>query len=362
MEEYLFSRLGITQIPEKRNYWLVRTNGGQYFEDFNFDNYIGIEWDEIVSADYSDIESLKLQVEEHYPKEIRSGYVASQIDKFVREFTKGDIVIIPNKNSKIFAIGEIAEDSIYIASEENKEGLLFEEDLENQIQFLKKRRKVNWINCFHRHELDNRLQTFIYAHNTIVDLNNYALFIDRTLSDYYIKGKYAYFTFRVNKTSKIALDNMTDLMIFNRKLCQFVNKYFPDDFHINSGEIISKIDVQSKGPVQLSGPIKKILAIGFAATLVCGGTIKFNLTDGIEVSTGGIAELITTFGDLYTKITDNTVNQNYRELQQDYQKLLEEYNSCKQDLLLSTPESTQKNIRIEEQNTTDSDTQKKEQK
>ena len=34
MEEYLFSRLGITQIPEKRNYWLVRTNGGQYFEDF----------------------------------------------------------------------------------------------------------------------------------------------------------------------------------------------------------------------------------------------------------------------------------------------------------------------------------------
>ena len=88
MEEYLFSRLGITQIPEKRNYWLVRTNGGQYFEDFYFDNYIGIEWDEIVSADYSDIESLKLQVEEHYPKEIRSGYVASQIDKFVREFTK----------------------------------------------------------------------------------------------------------------------------------------------------------------------------------------------------------------------------------------------------------------------------------
>lgn len=86
------------------------------------------------------------------------------------------------------------------------------------------------------------------------------------------------------------------------------------------------------------------------------------MTDGIEVSTGGIAELITTFGDLYTKITDNTVNQNYRELQQDYQKLLEEYNSCKQDLLLSTPESTQKNIRIEEQNTTDSDTQKKEQK
>lgn len=350
--EKLLRQLHIDWISKNRNYWFVRTNGGQYFEDFYFDGYIGIEWDEIVSTNYENIESLKLEVETYYPKETRPGYVASQIDKFVKEFKKGDIVIIPNKNSKIFAIGEIEEDGIYIAEEEPREGLVFEEDLENQNKFLVKRRKVRWIKSLHRHELDNRLQTFIYAHNTIVNLRQYELFIDRTLSDFYIKGDEAYFTFRVNKTSKIPLDEMANLLIFNKELCAFANKYLPDSYRINSGEIISKIDVQSKGPVQLSGPIKKVLAIGLIATMICGGSVKLNWKDGFEISSGGVIELVKVIGDLYVSVTDKQQEEEYDELKRDYDKLVEEYNACKEELLLSTPETTTQDIVVTEKATT----------
>ena len=353
----LCQQLHIDYISKDRRYWLVRTNGGQYFEDFYFDKYIGIEWDEIVSTNYSDLEALKHLVEENYPKEPRPGYVASQIDKFVKEFKKGDIVIIPNKNSKIFAIGEIEEDDIYITQEEPREGLLFEEDLETQNKYLMKRRKVHWLKSLHRYELDNRLQTFIYAHNTIVDLNNYSLFIDRTLSDFYIKGDEAFFTFRVNKTSKIPLDEMANLLIFNKQLCDFVNKHFADIYHIHPGEIISKIDVQSKGPVQLSGPIKKVLAIGLVTTIICGGSVKLNWKDGFEISSEGIVGLIKTAGDLYITISENKHKNDYEELKNDYEKLVEEYNSCKKELLLSVPDSTTQDITIEDQSLTSEDSQ-----
>lgn len=342
----ILQKMGIDYILPDRNYWLVRTNGGQYFDDFYFDGYIGIEWDEIVSQDYKDMEYLKKLVEENYPNEQRTGYVAAQIDKFVHQFKQGDIVIIPNKNSQIFAIGEIAEDNIYIA-EEQRDGLIFEEDLETQVKFLKKRRKVNWIKCYQRNELDNRLQTFIYAHNTIVDLNNYSLFIDRTLSNYYIKGDEAYFTFRVNKTSRIALDNMTDVFLFNRELCNFVNKYFPSEYHIVHGEIISKVDVQSKGPIQLSGPIKKILAIGLVSTIICGGSVKINIKEGLEISSGGLIELVKVSADLYDKIKKDNETDEYQQLKEDYELLLQQYNSCLEELMLTVPNSSTDNIVLE---------------
>lgn len=345
----LLKEMHIDYIPANRNYWFVRTNGGLYFDEFYIDGYIGIEWDEIISPNYENLDTLKLLVEEYYPSESRPGYIASQIDKFVKDFKKDDIIIIPNKNSKIFAIGELTDDEIYIASEEPREGLVFEDDLENQTKFLVKRRRVRWIKTLRRHELDTRLQTFIYAHNTIVDLRSYANYIDRTLSNFYIKGDEAFFTFRVNKTSKIPLDEMTNLLIFNKEICNFINTYFPDEYHISPGEIISKIDVQSKGPVQLSGPIKKILAIGLASTVICGGSVSLSLNDGFEISSGGLIGLFQAVSEIYVNVKTVQNNEEYAELKKDYDQLVEDYNSCKSQLLLSTPDASTETISVTEQ-------------
>lgn len=36
----------IVQVDTNRNYWLVRTNSGMYFQDFLLGDYIGINWNE----------------------------------------------------------------------------------------------------------------------------------------------------------------------------------------------------------------------------------------------------------------------------------------------------------------------------
>lgn len=347
INESLLRALKIDNIPVNRQYWFIRTNGGEYFEEFFFNGYVGIEWDEIVSHDYTSLDDLKDQVVERYPREARPGYIAGQIDTFVKKIKKGDIVIIPNKDSKFFAFGEISDDSYYLEEEVADNHLIFEEDLESVNKVLHKRRKVNWIKCFNRSDLDNRLQTFIYAHNTIVDLNKYALYIDRTLSNYYVKGNDAYFTFKVNRTARIPLYSMADMFVFVRDICEFCNEYvLSKEEHISPEDFSSKVDVQSKGPFQLSGPIKKIFAVSCILTIICGGSVKIDKT-GFEVESNGVMDVLQSVMDIQQSVSEQRKETKYDQLLEDYEKLESDFNSCKEKLLLTTPEMTTSDTIIE---------------
>ncbi len=340
LDANVFRQLNIDIFDENRNYWFLRTQGGTYFDEFYFNKYIGIEWDDIVDTSVETIEDMAKLVMEKYPSEAKVTYVAGQIMKFIHGFKKGDIVLIPNKDSKIIAFGEIAEDNIYVCDEGPTDPFLqlsIPEDDEVSVPILRKRRKVNWIKFYKREELDPYLQTFIYAHNTIVDLKPYALFIDRTLSDFYIKGNLGYFTLRINRPSNIPFDDLADLFVLNRSLCNFINHYFPD-YRIDRGELICKIDVQSKGPMQFTGPIAKITAVGLICMMLCGGSVKITLKDGFELSSDGITKVIDTIVNAYDVIQTHQETAEQLEMKKEYDKLLEEYEQCKQQLELAAPD------------------------
>ena len=107
LDSFVLNKLDISVFSEERNYWLLRTQGGTYFDEFYFNNYIGIEWDDIVDNTIKSMETMAQIVSQKYPEEKRATYVAGQIWKFIHDFKKGDIVLIPNKDSKIIAFGEI---------------------------------------------------------------------------------------------------------------------------------------------------------------------------------------------------------------------------------------------------------------
>lgn len=338
---YILEKLNIDVFNAERNYWFLRTQAGTYFDEFYFNNYIGIEWDDIVDNSIKSIEDMAQTVSQKYPNETRTTYVAGQIWKFIHRFKKGDIVLIPNKDCKIIAFGEILEDQIYISNEGISDPLaqlsLPDMDDEYSLPILRKRRKVKWLKTLKRGDLDPHLQTFIYAHNTIVDLKPYALFIDRTLSNFYIKGNSGYFTLMVNKPANIPLDDLTDLFLFNRSLCDFVNKYFPNEYNIRRGELICKIDVQSKGPVQFTGPITKITLIGLICMVLCGGSVKLNLKEGLEISSDGITKIIDSVVNAYDVIKTHQETEKYEALTNDYSELLKKYEECQQQLELTAP-------------------------
>lgn len=338
---YILEKLNIDVFNAERSYWFLRTQAGTYFDEFYFNNYIGIEWDDIVDNSIKSIEDMAQTVSQKYPNETRTTYVAGQIWKFIHRFKKGDIVLIPNKDCKIIAFGEILEDQIYISNEGISDPLaqlsLPDMDDEYSLPILRKRRKVKWLKTLKRGDLDPHLQTFIYAHNTIVDLKPYALFIDRTLSNFYIKGNSGYFTLMVNKPANIPLDDLTDLFLFNRSLCDFVNKHFPNDYNIRRGELICKIDVQSKGPVQFTGPIAKITLIGLICMVLCGGSVKLNLKEGLEISSDGITKIIDSVVNAYDVIKTHQETEKYEALTNDYNELLKKYEECQQQLELTAP-------------------------
>ena len=45
MESNILQVLKIPNISQKRRYWVIRTNGGTYYQDFILHQYISIAWD-----------------------------------------------------------------------------------------------------------------------------------------------------------------------------------------------------------------------------------------------------------------------------------------------------------------------------
>ena len=337
MEEFLknkklLNELGIEIIPEDRHYWFLRTQNGDYYDDFINEGFVGIEWDKVSNLNEikkSNKDSLKIKVEKNYPNAERPGYIASQILRFCNDIKKGHIVLVPSESSKWISFGEILDDEVFINDDEDSfEDILdktYSDDSEDQeYTKLKKRRNVKWLKHIKRSELDPYLYSIIYSHNTIVDLSKYSIFIDRTLSQFYIKGEEAYFTYKINKKQNIPYSDMLDFLNNNNKFIKYLNNN--TDLDINENDIILKINVQSKGPVQFKGAVLKILGFGLGISLLCGSKFDVNaLGVKFSIETEGLPKLITTIS--------NVINDNDTEVA----KIKADLNESKEKLEIDVP-------------------------
>lgn len=96
-EKVYLNELGIDVIDPARHYWFVRTDGGDYFDDFFLGNYVGIQWNEVIVNADSSFEEIESSVREKYKDESRQGYVAKQIYKFAFEFKKAILYLYQTK-------------------------------------------------------------------------------------------------------------------------------------------------------------------------------------------------------------------------------------------------------------------------
>ncbi len=124
-------------VIQERNYWFVRTLGGDFFPDFITNSYIAIGWDYVnlndmkferdplivrmkieineiqkrtqVDFDLVDIEEPSTKEDEEYNRMIKSKItkIYNKINSFVNEMNEGDIVLIPSYNSDKLVIGVI---------------------------------------------------------------------------------------------------------------------------------------------------------------------------------------------------------------------------------------------------------------
>lgn len=326
--------LGIDVFNENRRYWFIRTQSGMYYDDFINENFVGIEWDEI-----SDLSFIKNANEEEWKEKIintykdveKPGYIMNQIKKFVYDIKAGDIVIIPNEKSRWLAIGEIVEDNVDIFEEKEEVDFetllesLDESEIKNNKTIIKKRRKVKWIRQFKRAEWDPYLQGIIHSNSAVISADKYGIYIDRMLSQFYIKGDYAYYTYKVNKKKNIPYVDMLKFLNNNYELINYINSYYPN-LKINEEDLILKINVQSKGPVQLKGAVRDVLIVGLIIGALFGTNMKFKIM-GFEyqIQTDGLPALL-------NSIKEFSTNEESKEQKKELQDIIEKLEKDKEAL------------------------------
>lgn len=267
MEETQLS-IPMIQLNENQNYWLIRTKGGQYYQDFLLKDFIAINWDYFNDFTMFENDEKKVRkrmverITEKYPEE-RAGYIFNTIRRFLFDIKPGDLIIIPSSTDDIREVAfGVVESHPYIFKGEINESQL------GTCPF-RKRRKVKWLKRVKRDELDPYLYRLLSAHNTISEANEYASYIDRTLHSFYFKNDKGHLVLRVEKEDEIYARDLLELIDCTVDIVDIFNDATGSKY--NSQEIEIKLNVQSPGPVELLAAGTVIMVIGYFINLMMKG-------------------------------------------------------------------------------------------
>lgn len=277
----------------QRNYWMVRTMGGDYYGDFIRHGYVAFGYDEVTLDDLSALstnpnmakEQLKAIFANRCNNISKYGYYASQLLHFYREIKVGDIVAIPSNSSAHVAIG-IVESDMY--EEQNPVY-----DSEHICQF-KKRRRVAWKVYCRRSKLPPMLQLVFGSRHPISNISSYAQYIDSMLSDCYYKDEQIHLVFRIKTTRNVNMDdffNLYQLKLLAKQYCQEIGHPITEDIDM-------KIQMESPGRLLLSTKgVFGLLAIGLIFVAISGGGIECSREGGFNMYTNGMLESVSDFLD-----------------------------------------------------------------
>jgi restriction system protein len=290
----------IESIPERKKYWLIRTEGGEYFESFRNFNYIALGYDEILYSKIFDLkktskneEDFRIKLKAHIDTilpERATGLIASQLTKFIYEVKKGDLVIVPSENSTYISIGQVNDSNLMEVSD-----LM----IDRTDCPYRKRKSVKWIKTIDKKSTDLLLYRALQSHQAITDISKHANIIERSIGDFYKLDDETNLIINVQRETNVPAP---DLLFFGSDLLKFTRdfiEFYDLDFDISDIEI--KINVNSKGKTQfLSKNGRLILLLGVIFVGTCGGGLKVKWEGfDLDLSTDGIISKVIDYQNNY---------------------------------------------------------------
>jgi hypothetical protein len=277
----------ISNVKTTRDYWFVRTQGGEYYKDFLSGSYIAIGYDEISLSDIKVATTSEVQkntlteiIKKKFPDETRPGFISHQLIDFTYNISKGDIVVIPSSSSEFISFGEILETPIYQVDKKQKD---------EECPFLK-RKKINWLKFnVPLDTLDSDFLWLKYSQKTITKVNDeLSSFIDRIISPIFIKGNNAHLSLDIRKKDKI---NAYELFQTWSKLLELTEEFGKEnELEINKESFDLRINVQSPGTIEfITYAVTGIVILNLILVAIIGaeyesktGPIRFKIaTDGL---------------------------------------------------------------------------------
>lgn len=209
----------IVDVFEKgTNYWLVRTNSGNWYTEFVEQKFISIETNGLKKEELKHLntkEDIKntldkkidyaiknfaenyegtkdhnflRKLEEMDISEKSKSHAATRINSFCNEIKPGDYIIIPSHSSKTFAIGVVRSEA-YESNQNVSEiqTLKLSIDGESKPTYDTLIRDVEWVSFKSRTQIPLKLlNSFLTVHHSIISLNEYKFYFQGLINPIFI--------------------------------------------------------------------------------------------------------------------------------------------------------------------------------
>lgn len=275
----------LTEINNNSRYWLVRADGGKYYDDFKYNRFISVHhneltleklsYDGLLLTEEKTLEKFKEFVFNEHKDDDWSKQkitsIAKRLHYFVESMSIGDYVVVPSHKSNTFLIGKIISNVYEIEQKDIS-------NLSNDFKTVEdlKRRDVNWINEVPRYKMNSKfLYSTLTMHQSIIEVTQYAKHIDGLISPLYLKNGKMFLRLSVNTDRPITSEMWSSLywMINNNK-----NKE-------NNEQITVISNVESPGFIELASTLsptitylsehpKESLSFGLISIAVAFGKVQ----------------------------------------------------------------------------------------
>ena len=287
-------------VAHTNSYWMVRTMGGDFFDEFVDNHYIAIGYNEVqlpaISGinlnDHVAVRQLRDRVHELFPEAARPGHIVAQLLRFCKGIDIGDIVVLPGYSSYRLAICKVV-------------GEPYEVTVTTGVCPFQKRLPVEVLRITDRTKLSPKAQQMFTSRHPISDITEYANYIDSGVLDFYNKGEDTHLLLKVNTESDVTVDQYACLFDFLRLAVQYCVE---NGMAACESDVIIKTQMESPGFVHYISKNKNILfAVGLLVLLVNGGGLK---SDYFDLSTPGI---IKSCSDFLDRKTDRELRESMKE-------------------------------------------------
>ena len=303
MDNNLLSLLNIPIVPENIHYWIIRTNGGDYYDDFILHNYISISWDYVslnilynknddeikrLIEIYEKNSTLKEDSDDESDGTTKGKITAilNKINRFVFEIDKGDIILIPSKNSDRITIAEISGD---VYETENYVETYLQANPTTEIVPCpyRKRRKIKILKTITKGQMDIYLAKGFNSQHALSNMDEYAPYINRTIYSIYSKGDELHTTLHAGHPNGLTLKELIEFSTQLEKAASSIAQQCEIPF--DSSQVEVKLNIHSPGLIELIGSLSGagivISLLMFSVNnLINGG--KLNISYKKDTQTG----------------------------------------------------------------------------
>lgn len=209
----------IPQINSDINFWMIRSKGGFFYNEYIKAGFIALGWnyiDKSMAINSQTVEILKDEIRERYGDK-RPMYAINKCKKFIEDIKEGDYVIIPDMGSTKIAIcriGEYFEKEIDYKKEIETISKIENREYEiNQIECpYKKRRKIEVLLEVSENRIGFNIVKALTSYHGLSDMNNYAYDILNCVYDCYSYKDNVVFALNIGKKEPIKPRELATLM------------------------------------------------------------------------------------------------------------------------------------------------------